>query len=514
MGRCACKHSSYKTPLTAHPPMLAAPLFVHVGQCGVQLGKEFWDLSAQLYGTQEESLFEAERGTPRAFFLDSEPKVVAPLRNKPNGKHYHIVHDRSGRGNCWAMGFNGLKRDLQTTAWSTAWDAEIDSLQGKCLNEVRRMLEREENRIASLIWTTSMAGGTGSGLTSRLLRDLRDSYPKMYMAAAAVWPFSVGEIALQHYNTVLTLAHLQEYTDAIIMLDNDTLRQGVQAAATQAVKAGWMQQRSTSSNRGGGGDKSGYSASMTEMNRIASLCLTGLLGPEAPGVPFDFGEFQTNVTPMPAIKCAEIACITDEISQFRYLFPGEAKKSLGQSRRLLNHVAHEGEGELSEQWIKRLKTSGLYPKYDPAHKVALSLLAQCSWRQWRTSSSSTVPSLRAAELRRMLQPLVVPVLWNPHPLDILPPFHFQVTPESAASTKGGMVHLHQQMTLVSNRSTLIPLLLHSVRRVHACYRVRAYFHWFQQYGCSEAYMEDSMETVKQMIADYSDIFSYDLASLS
>lgn len=87
----------------------------------------------------------------------------------------------------------------------------------------------------------SLGGGTGSGLGSRVLEAVRDEYPKAIIIDAAVAPFSAGDTPLQHYNTVLALAHAQEHADAILFYDNDDIlrraRQGKRSNASESTGA-------------------------------------------------------------------------------------------------------------------------------------------------------------------------------------------------------------------------------------------------------------------------------------
>jgi len=38
-----------------------------------------------------------------------------------------------------------------------------------------------------------------------------------------VWPYSLGEVIVQNYNAVLTLSHLYQSTDAVLVMENDQL---------------------------------------------------------------------------------------------------------------------------------------------------------------------------------------------------------------------------------------------------------------------------------------------------
>ena len=57
----------------------------------------------------------------------------------------------------------------------------------------------------------SLVGGTGGGLGCAILQSLRDEFGNCHMTSITVTPFVSGEIPLQHYNALLTLAWLQRF---------------------------------------------------------------------------------------------------------------------------------------------------------------------------------------------------------------------------------------------------------------------------------------------------------------
>ncbi len=67
----------------------------------------------------------------------------------------------------------------------------------------------------------SLAGGTGSGLGAHLNEMMRDDNPKSMILNTAIWPYSTGEVILQNYNVLLTLASSLEHANGIIPLYND-----------------------------------------------------------------------------------------------------------------------------------------------------------------------------------------------------------------------------------------------------------------------------------------------------
>lgn len=112
---------------------------------------------------------------------------------------------------------------------------------------VRREAERCE-RLSGFVAVMSVAGGTGSGVGTYLTQCLRDAFPKSFILNHLTWPYGTGEVRgcrllaggvsavgmlrpylflfqviVQNYNSVLTLAHLQQLSDAILVHENDTL---------------------------------------------------------------------------------------------------------------------------------------------------------------------------------------------------------------------------------------------------------------------------------------------------
>ena len=64
----------------------------------------------------------------------------------------------------------------------------------------------------------SLAGGTGSGLGSRLIESYRECFGhKDYLITASVWPAMTGETPLQQYNACLSLRCLHENADGILL---------------------------------------------------------------------------------------------------------------------------------------------------------------------------------------------------------------------------------------------------------------------------------------------------------
>ncbi|PRP78227.1 hypothetical protein PROFUN_13865 [Planoprotostelium fungivorum] len=214
---------------------------VQVGQCGNQVGKEIYDtLSAE--ATQSDGTYcdliwntffhqDTEEGdsevtssdpetktvkrsihTARAVLVDMEPKVITQVMSEAekNGVwRYNPLgsfNKSSGSANNWAYG--------HSTHGPTSKEAVLDL--------TRREVEACDHFGGFLI-TLSLAGGTGSGVGTYTTEILREEYPKSYIVNLPVWPFQTGEVIIQNYNAVLSLSHLYQEADAIMIMENDQL---------------------------------------------------------------------------------------------------------------------------------------------------------------------------------------------------------------------------------------------------------------------------------------------------
>jgi tubulin gamma len=223
---------------------------LQVGQCGNQIGGEFWKQLCLEHGIQEDgSLLQREQEgmgvkmttttattasspmtmmtddrkdvffyqsdddkyVPRALLIDLEPRVVNKLAHANqklfNPENLFIAEDGGGAGNNWASGFR----------------------QGEEHHEqVVDMIDREADNSDSLegfVLCHSIAGGTGSGMGSYLLERLNDHFPKKLIQTYSVFPSwaDQSDVVVQPYNSILTMKRLTINADAVVVLDNTAL---------------------------------------------------------------------------------------------------------------------------------------------------------------------------------------------------------------------------------------------------------------------------------------------------
>lgn len=193
---------------------------VQLGQCGNQLGMRFFDRlhSEVAHGGEEgEARFfwrPRAGGVPRArcVLVDMEPKVVDEAERAAAA---------TGRWR-YARGGSLARQGGSANNWSYGFGVHGPEVRDGVLELVRREAERCD-RLAGLKLLQSLAGGTGSGLGAYLTQAVRDEYPHASLLNSVVWPYTSGEVIVQNYNAALTLSHLNEFSDAVVTVENDHL---------------------------------------------------------------------------------------------------------------------------------------------------------------------------------------------------------------------------------------------------------------------------------------------------
>jgi tubulin beta len=202
---------------------------IQAGQCGNQIGAKFLeDIAAEhgingdgeYVGTQKNlelarsDVYFSEASTgkyvPRAVLVDLEPGTMDACKNGPCGKLYrpdNFVFGQSGAGNNWAKGHYTEGAEL------------IDQV----MDVVRKEIESCDS-LQGFQLTHSVGGGTGSGMGTLLIHNIREEYPDRMMSAFSVFPSpKVSDTVVEPYNATLSVHQLVENTDACFVIDNEAL---------------------------------------------------------------------------------------------------------------------------------------------------------------------------------------------------------------------------------------------------------------------------------------------------
>lgn len=205
---------------------------LQVGQCGNQIGSEFWRQLCAEHGIRHDGVLEPyavggddrkdvffyqaddEHYIPRSVLIDLEPRVINSIQRGSmarlfNPENFYLHPEGGGAGNNWAQGF-ALGESVQDTLFD--------------------MIDREAENSDSMegfVFTHSIAGGTGSGLGSFLLENLNDKFPKKLIQTYSVFPNQGrngdSDVVVQPYNSVLTMKRLTLHADCVVVLDNTAL---------------------------------------------------------------------------------------------------------------------------------------------------------------------------------------------------------------------------------------------------------------------------------------------------
>ncbi|XP_060139030.1 tubulin delta chain isoform X2 [Zootoca vivipara] len=204
---------------------------IQLGQCGNQIGREVFDTictdfrsthglcskkeNESFQAACKERFFSEEKPrvlAARAVLVDMEPKVIGQTLSTAsrsgtwNYDHRSHFCQKQGSGNNWANGYcvHGPKH------------------KETIMNLVQKEAEKCD-RLSGFLTVMSMAGGTGSGLGTFVTESLKDTYPTSFLLNHVIWPYRTGEVIVQNYNSVLTLSHLYQSSDALLVHENDAI---------------------------------------------------------------------------------------------------------------------------------------------------------------------------------------------------------------------------------------------------------------------------------------------------
>jgi len=209
-------------------------VFVQVGQCGNEIGHEFWKRICQEHGiapdgtaTEDRTLGDncstyfssddSDRLIPRAVLIDLEPRVLNCISNGEYAYFYNAervfeCRDGGGAGNNWGSGYGAVQDEKD----------DINEIGESIMNMIRSEVEICD-KFDGFTLCHSIAGGTGSGLGSWILEQL----PDFFEEKAGVHTFSVfpgkSDVVVQPYNAALTIARLMEFSDLTFVLENEAI---------------------------------------------------------------------------------------------------------------------------------------------------------------------------------------------------------------------------------------------------------------------------------------------------
>jgi len=202
---------------------------IALGQCGNSIASSFWPRLCKEHGLKpngtmgascEETVFDRKdiffyqaddnKFIPRSILIDLESKVIDGIKNCEYGSLYNSENmwtsiEERGAGNNWANGYS-----------------QADSVSEKIFEIINREVDNCDN-LEGFVLTHSIAGGTGSGMGSWLLEQLRDRFPTKLIQTYSIFAQKESGVVVEPYNSILSLKRLALYADSVVLLDNVAL---------------------------------------------------------------------------------------------------------------------------------------------------------------------------------------------------------------------------------------------------------------------------------------------------
>ncbi|OMJ71616.1 hypothetical protein SteCoe_30110 [Stentor coeruleus] len=205
-------------------------LSISIGNTGTKIGLDFWELLCLEENIDPCGKFNSlhqnwkfgyhkffnevssQTYTPRALFIDTDPNIFSIVNTKNLfNPAYTISGIKSLNGN-FAKGISSKYYNNESI---TLIDASLENL---------RKLAENSNSFEGFMITHSVAGGTGSSLTSILLEKLSEEYPKKIKSTISVMPSENNNEYLESYNVMHCMNSLIENADITFSYDNNALK--------------------------------------------------------------------------------------------------------------------------------------------------------------------------------------------------------------------------------------------------------------------------------------------------
>ncbi len=196
---------------------------IHVGQCGVQLGDNLWELycnerniDGQLKYVNDydnDPFFsESKSGkyTPRSLFVDLDDESIDNIRI--GRLNYLYSSDQ-------LINYNeNASKNYACGRYTTGPHIIERTLEGI------RKLANQCNNLDEFMIFHSLGGGTGSGFSSLLFDCLKNEYPKATKFNIAIFPSEVfSSSSYEIYNTVLSAHSIIDHMKICFSFDNKSL---------------------------------------------------------------------------------------------------------------------------------------------------------------------------------------------------------------------------------------------------------------------------------------------------
>lgn len=300
-------------------------LVVQTGQCGNQIGAEFWrtilgehSTCGKDYSDSMSTFFRNvdARGRDlglyspinklkaRAVLIDMEEGVLNSLLTSDINSIFDetlLVKDRvgTGAGNNFGAGYAGYGEEHGQRALDIIQHAleNCDSPQG-------------------FLFFSSLGGGTGSGLGSRLLELTADTFRGLSILSAPIIPSrNANDVITSPYNSVFSLSSLLQSADVILPFDNESIMRCVENLGNKRVNPDKTvranAKRLANDPLVGQGDAGNKHRPFKDVNQTVTTALSCITASMRFGgeLNVDLNELSVNLVPFPELNlvCTSLA---------------------------------------------------------------------------------------------------------------------------------------------------------------------------------------------------------------
>jgi hypothetical protein len=154
------------------------------------------------------------------YFINENNSDKASNRPKLYSDGVNVITNSSGRGNNWALGYS-LDYKESGYLMREEKNINIDSFE-----KINKFIEKCQF-LKGFLFIHSLNGGTGSGVTTRLIESLKDEFPKFTFIDCPVIGLNsnfilelylVENTTLSQFNKFFTYCHLYEHVDYFFLI--------------------------------------------------------------------------------------------------------------------------------------------------------------------------------------------------------------------------------------------------------------------------------------------------------
>lgn len=454
-----------------------------VGQCGNQLANYLYKY-IELNETQQTAfLYKHFDDKYRSINIDSEVKVVNSLRNiyRTRLREENVLCSKCGRGSNWASGYNGINKDGSLV------------LIEQCMESIRKEAERCDF-LLSFNMLHSLSGGTGSGCGSRLAESLRDLYgSKKYLFTCSIAPFKNGELPLQHYNNLLCMSHLHDFSDVIMLFQNDDIYQMIERLRFKDNEKHVANNTITNNNV-----SSVNNITLDDMNSYLIKCLMSTI------YPVDNVSLKNQSIGMEMLELNNILCANKNLKIVELFTLTERTKSYFSSKINATSSTDQLLKEVISFIKKRKQTSNNQNNMQKTYSTINSIII--------LRGNDLYQNLHLFQKSEdEIKLLLNSIKWNPYSVDYWASrkaLEYDKTKNKVDnSTRKQSIQPHSSITFALNRNYCVDYLEEIKRKSLIKYNSKAYLHWYQKYNVDESQFEHAFENMNCIIDTFNQMTS-------